>query len=164
MERLGELLPLFIFILIPIIRGLNNSKKQKNEYQRKKASKFPYQQSKPSSVKPWRSIIDEVGKDMKGLFEPETKPAKKAKTITKQDIKGRGEASSDMVMAEPYQHFEGKPIDIKDAEIKETSEKDKAIKSLKGKETKDKSLIFSSNPIVQGLIFSEIIGPPKSKR
>lgn len=165
MESLGELLPLLIFILIPIIRGLNKSKKQKYEYKKTKdATNFPYQQSKSSSVKPWKSIIDEVGKEIKGALETETNPVKKIEPRVKQGIKGKGEASPNMVRVEPYQHFEGKQIEINDGEIIDSLEKDKAIKDLKEKESMVTSLKFSSNPIVQGLIFSEILGPPKSKR
>ena len=34
----------------------------------------------------------------------------------------------------------------------------------KKKKPKNVSLEFSKNPLVQGIIFSEILGPPKSKR
>ncbi len=168
MERIGDILPLLIFILIPIIRGLNNSKKQKNVYQKsKKANNFPYQQAKPSSVKPWRSIIDEVGKDMKGLLESETKLAKKVKPRREQDFaysKDKEETSSNVESVKNYEdlHFEGKPKEVIKGEIMDSPRKDKVIKKKDTKE--DNSLNFSSNPIVQGLIFSEIIGPPKSKR
>lgn len=40
----------------------------------------------------------------------------------------------------------------------------KAVFRKEEKETREKWLTFSTHPLLQGIIFSEIIGPPKSER
>lgn len=166
---MDNLLPLLILILIPVLRGLNNSKKQKQHYQEKtkNVQTFPSQKQKPRPGNPFKSIIDELNRELKKEVLGEQEPEKKERTQNKQIIsdynKAQDENEAD-IMSQAYQKSRAEPVQIKKEDKRKIAKKDVRKKVTKKKNTKNNSLNFSRDPLVQGIIFSEILGPPKSKR
>ena len=80
MDFFEDIIPILIFILIPVIRGINSSKKQKKEYQKKLGSRpqgqggSPHRSSSSQTrrLQPWRELIDEIGREFKKAIEEET--------------------------------------------------------------------------------------------
>lgn len=165
-------LPLLIFILIPLLRGLNNSKKQKQEYQQKRRNvqTFPTQNNKSLPSSPWKSIIDELNsKIQKEMFGQEEMVEKKVKHQMDQGIDGyyKEEVYPENNLytnSEFGQEFQAKPAEVKQEKIINNFKEDLTKNIPKKKHKESNSLEFSKNHLVQGIIFSEILGPPKSKR
>lgn len=173
MDFLGDLLPVLIFIIIPIIRGLNNSNKQKKEYQNRKRT-ATYQGTQPREKKQpnrsWRELIEEVGKELKDSLEDNDRDFKnklnrknqgspaESKRISSQPIKS---ITQEKVHEKPI-HYEGEyQSDDMDHSFANSSE---VIEVIKEEPTSSNAFEFSKDPILQGLIFSEILGTPKCKR
>lgn len=177
MDFFEDIIPILIFILIPVIRGINSSKKQKKEYQKKLGSRpqgqggSPHRSSSSQTrrLQPWRELIDEIGREFKKAIEEETnkkKPIKKDLESYSEKPQGEPRYSIENKTEEelePFNYFEEEPLSedriyslnaIKDG-IEDTQEEAGLPVS---------SLEFSSNPILQGLIFSEILGPPRSRQ
>ncbi len=154
-ETFGNLIPLLIFIIIPIIRGLNNSKKQKREYERRRSvRKTPYEQPDVPSDGSFRSIIEELRRDVQEKLLMEDSESEENDQEIDESI-----VEESIDYNDSQTHMPVYDLNRSMRDIEETS-----MNLNKDSENIDGSLIYSTNPIVQGLIFSEILGPPKSRR
>jgi FtsZ-interacting cell division protein ZipA len=182
MDSFFDILPVLIFIIIPLIRGLNNSKKQKEEYRqqsekREKKMESPYtpQTSTKNSPKTFKNIRDELEKQVKGYFDleeeeknAETKPKSMVSKSNLEKYKRDTEQAIQFMdkkeMRPNYKHVEGISSEWKKEEF--DAFKDSPIENVLKTSTKNKNkfLKFSKNPLLQGIIFSEVLGPPKAKK
>ena len=175
MDFFEDIIPILIFILIPVIRGINSSKKQKKEYQKKLGSRpqgqggSPHRSSSSQTrrLQPWRELIDEIGREFKKAIEEETNKKKPIKQdLESYSEKPQGEPRYSIENKteeelEPFNYFEEEPLS------------EDRIYSLNAKgwieDTRRKQvsryLRWSSQAIPSPrLIFSEILGPPRSRQ
>jgi len=150
-----SIIPLLIFIIIPIIRGLNNSKKQKREYERRRSMrKTPYEQPNVPARGAFESIIEELRKDIQEKLNMEEGEPGEGKLEIEESIETDHIDYDDKESQVPVYDLH-RPLNV----IEETT-----IDLEVDKESLDNILNFSPNSIIQGLIFSEILGSPKSQR
>lgn len=158
-EMLGEILPLAIFILIPILRGVNNSQKQKKQYQEKKRRVSYNQKGKDNSPKLWENIRKEVTKELNKKHKKEDGEDSLTEVQESKDFYQEVFEEDDRVESISSTVLE------QSSNVEATTFQDTVVPTNIGETDTYKSrqdLEFSDNPLVQGIIFSEILGPPKA--
>lgn len=179
MEFLFEIIfPLLIFIIVPIVRGINNSNKQKKEYEekRRKTTYNPAPAPAPqSNTKLWGNIFEELRRDIKGVFEEKNSQKNPVDTISKKEEQ-KSSLTEYKEDREKISYIGTKFYDENDYSTKYTSPKQQEamnpitysqLPHILEEESSEKAtayLEFSQDSILQGIIFSEILGPPKARR
>lgn len=164
-----EFLPLLILILI--VRGIYGSRKRKEKYtqERSNMNQMPSQNEKAPNPNSLKGLIYELTREMspQNMVGQEKDLAREAAQKTNQKIntydKFQTENKNNM-NKKLYQESQIRQEEIEKEKIMYNLKAEKTKKALKNKKPKNVSLEFSKNPLVQGIIFSEILGPPKSKR
>lgn len=166
-----ELLPLLILILI--VRGIFGSRKRKEKYiqERSNMNKMPSENERSVDANSLRGLIYELTKDVnpqnQNIDRKEKYISRDQAQKANQRINEYGESQKEInrsIEQSSYQDSQIKQLEANEDRVVYDLSKVQRKKDLKKKRKKKNSLEFSKNPLVQGIIFSEIIGPPKSKR
>ncbi|MCR1897856.1 hypothetical protein NSA47_02485 [Irregularibacter muris] len=165
---LENLLPLLIFIAIPIVKGISNSNKQKKEDEenRRKVSYNPSSKPIPKSTsQPLGNIFQELKKDIKGIFEEEN-IQESPQTPLEQYEKDREKISYTQTASNREKDYGTSYRGIEGNIAMDPPVENTFHHSLGEKEDENPkvSLEFSQDSVLQGIIFSEILGPPKARR
>lgn len=138
----------------------NSSKKKQQSKERKEPKPFTAgQKEQDNPIKKLKEMSRDLYKEIQQEFEEEqqqTKPQPK-RTVSPKDIVRQVEVKRKEEVAQKVQPVEKrKPKEVVQSKV---------VTKQKQKPMKKKPLIpTSSDDMMRGMIFSEIIGPPKSKR
>lgn len=167
-----DLLPFLLLIVFPILRGLNNHKKEKTEH-KEKTRKVNYYKRKEDPPKLWKNIRKELkkelnkDKDSKNIQEVENfGKTILDKNINKNDKNPSLESQQTDTSKEKIldNNIKRENMEFTDSINSDFNKKiDISIHTNEREKTLD-SLEFSSNSLLQGIIFSEILGQPKARR
>lgn len=143
------------FVIMLILGALFNSGKKKVSEEKKQPTK-PFTAEKTehdNPIKKLKEMSREIYKEIQQEFEVEEKPAS-------QPVKKRREVAVEVKVDEPIRQPRVK------TRVAITEERQRNENAAKQKQpTVSKQLVpTTSDEIMKGIIFSEIIGPPKSKR
>lgn len=167
-----DLLPFLLLIVFPILRGLNNHKKEKTEH-KEKTRKVNYSKRKGNPPKLWENIGKELKKELNR--DKDSKNIQEVKNFGKTILDKNINKNDKNPSLESQQTDTSKEKILNNNIKRENMEStdpinsdfnkkvDRFIHTNERKKTLD-SLEFSSNPLLQGIIFSEIIGQPKARR
>ncbi len=147
------------FIIMLILGSLFSSGKKKNSTETKKQAK-PFtteKQERDNPIKKLKEMSRDLYQEIQQEFEVEQEKTKPRPAVTPKEVVQKVETWQKEITVQPVTPVERK-------KSRGTVQPKEGTRQKK-KQVKEKQLMpTSSDDIMKGIIFSEIIGPPKSKR
>lgn len=153
--------PFLYIILIAILSSLFRIKKGKSDQREKRPPR-------PTVDKPTQELgpIPDILKELEELFEPMKQQSESKRSNVPKEHKKREEkqVSSPIVKEKPVQIAEQKKIERR--EKRDTLQTQMNIgQTVKEKEEEQKSsALFESDKVLEGIIWSQILEPPKGRK